>query len=648
MKVSHNWLQTYFQEKLPDPEKLADIFTFHAFEVEGLEKIKEDTVYDLKVLPDRANYALSHRGIAREIAFNTELVLDSVRIKTPDIKANNSSILELDIQDKRCNRDSKLIIQNITNTTSPEWLKEKLEIVGQRSISFIVDVTNYVMLDMGQPLHAFDLDKLTKKDGKVKIVLKAAEKERKIKILGGKEYTLSEDVLIFADGNNNDVPLDIAGIKGGTEAEIDATTKNIVVLSANFDSSYIRKTSTKTGIKTDATKRSENGIPTELTMDGLLRVAEIVQKHSPEAVVEGIVDYYPNKADLITVEVSEEEIVDSLGVILPKQAIEAIFMKLDFSFKEDQGKYTISVPYYRLDIKIPEDVIEEVGRIYGYDKIQAALPPKISGEPKVNKVFYYSEKIKSILVDAGFSEVYTYVLADKGSMEIQNPLASDKSHLRENLTDGVTKAVDFNARNADFLGLDQIKLFEIGKEFIKGKEQTSLAVSVQNIKKGMPKPGKVLAETFQKLREIIDLTEYPNIAKIPDNIMMQEIALDEIIEKLPEPKTWDLNAINVSDNKFQKISQYPFAVRDIAVFTPEGTEEKQVRKIIEEKADSLLIKNRLFDVFTKAQEDGTKKTSYAFRLVFQSHEKTLTEDEINNVMTSITNTMNSKQGWQVR
>ena len=244
MKVSYNILQTYFKKKLPAPEKISDLLTFHAFEIEGVESKGDDTVFDVKVLPDRAHYALSHRGVARELSFILDEHMNARDVSVLKIAEKQSEILELEIGDKRCSRDSAVVIENIKNGPSPKWLSEALEVLGERSISLIVDVTNYVMVDMGQPLHAFDLDKLAKKNGKVKIALKLAKQGQEISLLGGKSAKLDGDTLIFVDANNDDAPLDIAGIKGGKLAEIDMNTKNIVMFAANFDASYIRKTST--------------------------------------------------------------------------------------------------------------------------------------------------------------------------------------------------------------------------------------------------------------------------------------------------------------------------------------------------------------------------------------------------------------------
>lgn len=646
MKISYNWLQTYFKERLPAPQELAELITFHAFEIEGVEQAGIDTILDVKVLPDRAHYALSHLGIAREVAFIIGQKLNDRELAIEHTAINESQELIIDIQDNRCIRDTKMVIKNVNVGPSPQWLQDWLKAFGQRSISNVVDATNFVMFDRGQPLHAFDMDKLTKKDGKVKIVLKKAGQDLKITTLGGKEYQLDSDMLIFADGYNNDLALDIAGIKGGTAAEVDVSTKNLVVLSANFDASYIRKVSTKLGIRTDASKRSENRIPVELTKDGLLHATELIMQiaGSESVQMEGMVDYYPHKITPHEVAVTTEYIRNLLGLPIEPKEIEDILLRLECTFNKKGDTYHITPPTYRLDLLIPQDFVEEIGRLYDYRKIPNTQLPEGRFAPTINKSFYYANVIRDVLVSQGFSEVYTYSLTNKGAVEIQNPLASDKNFLRSNLTEGITKSLDLNAKHTDLLGVKQIKIFEIGNVFTKEGEHTSFALGIRNTQKQKVKEAEELKDVLQLLGSelVVDLA----FAEIINGAA--EINFDNIVRGLPEPAQGHEYQVSAREKMFKPVSVYPFAVRDIAVFTPEGTTEHEVRSVIGKYGKAFLVKEMLFDVFEKAMPDGTKKISYAFRLVFQSHEKTLTEEEINWIMKGITDEMNGKEGWQVR
>ncbi len=642
MKVSYNWLQTYFKDPLPTPEELSELLTFHVFEIEELEKKGNDTVLDVKVLPDRAAYALSHHGIAFEIAAITGLEKITPHLASQGLpsRGETSARVEVKVEDTdACVRYSARYIGNVKVGPSPAWLKEKLEILGQRSINNVVDAANYVMLDVGQPLHAFDADKI--KGG---IVVRFAKEGEKITTLDNKEVNLDSTILVIADSIG---PLAIAGIKGGMRAAVDDHTKNIIIESANFNPSLIRKTSGKIGIRTDASKRYENAVPSETTLPALEEMTKVVSDLAQSDKIGPITDINnkpqtPEKK----ISLSTDYIVKMLGVNISEPEISTILQRLKLDYVHKDGIFEVISPLWRNDIQIPQDIVEEVGRIYSYKKLPATELPATSFKPKINKTFYYSNKVRDILVELGFSEVYTYTLRNKGDAEILNPLASDKNFLRENLAEGLLESLSLNARNADILGLDQIKIFEIGKVFKKNTEYNALAFGITNIKKGLPKTGAIIRETLQKLGEGLGV-EMKNT--VQDNVSVYELNLDKEIEDLPEPTENKLYPVAQVTTPYKRFSVYPFAVRDIAVFTPEGTTEETVRAIIEKNWGEILLKDkiRLFDVFTKEIE-GVKKTSYAFRMVFQSFERTLTEDEINSVMKNITDEMNGKEGWKVR
>ena len=650
MKVSYLWLQDYFDKKLPDPEKIRETITMHAFEVESLEKIGEDTLLDIKILPDRAHDCLSHRGIARVLSAILDLPLH--KEKTPSlVDYKESNVLTLDVQDSRCNRNLLAAVQNVEVQDSPSWLKERLELIGQRSINNIVDATNYIMFATGQPLHAFDFDKLTKKDGKAHIILRKAHDGEKIVLLGGKELTLNSDILVFADGNKKEHnALDIAGIKGGTLAQVDKNTTNIILFAANFDQAYIRKNARKLGVLTDASKRSENGFTTELADRALSDCVDLINQIAGTAVsVEGIIDYYKNKPTQHSINITVQDISSRLGIEMSETELEDILLRLHFEYTKQEKTYIVKIPFERLDLRSKENIIEDVGQIYGYEKIPSIMP-RFEAEVVVNKEVYYSNKIRALLVELGFSEVFTYAFQNTGDVELENPLASDKGFLRSNLQKPLMKSLELNAKNAVLLGLEEIKICEIGTVFTKESEHLSLAVGVCIVKNSKNKEKNIVSildDVFARLsvelsHELDPHKEYTELGGV------YEINLSNIFEKLPTQHGYDWFTPASDSVKYKPISLYPFASRDVAVFVPEETLQESLEKIIIEKSGALLVRKDLFDIFTKTFSDNAKKTSYAFRLVFQSHEKTLTEDEINGIMTAITDEMNSKEGWQVR
>ncbi len=607
MKISYNWLQNYFEKKLPEPEKLAEGIIFHSFEVEEIEKVGNDTIFEIKVLPDRAHDCLSHFGIAKEISaiFNLEISSAATflnglagvgdpgnrgpekRLLAEEIKTN----LQIEIKDAKCLRYMGRIVRNVKTGKSPDWLKEKLEAIGQKSINNIVDAANFVMFDLGQPIHCFDLDKLTSE----KIIIRNAKNGEKITTLDKKEISLDESVLIIADEKD---PLAIAGIKGGVKAEVDNNTKNIVIEVANFNPISTRKTSKKIGILTDAVKRYENEITPELcgqTMDEMTNL--IIDLAGGNA--EEVVDIYPAKPKQNIVLVSMEYINKRLGTDFLKKEIESVWERLGFEYEEEDGEFKILVPFLRLDITGAYDLVEDVIKILGYERIEGKLPG-IDQVSKTNNDFYKILWARNKLLNDGYSEVMTYSFRDKGEVEVLAS-ASDKKFLRTNLTDGLKESLKLNQTNAPLLQMNDIKIFEIGTIFKKNEEEMHVAYGD---KKGIKEMS--LEEFFRK------------------NASPEEhgyFSAEKFLVLAPSRSQGSSEEHSYSKT-FKPWSIYPFISRDVAVWMPEGESPEKLKKILKDNGTKLLIQEPyLFDSFTK---DG--KTSYAFRLIFQSYDRTLKDD----------------------
>ncbi len=641
MKISHIWLQEYFKAPLPQASELEDLFNTHAFEIEGIEEKEADKVLDIKVLPDRAHYALCHYGIAREVKAITGMTLDKPVlpkvISDSVVSAPQVTVLDSHL----CKRYIVRRIENISVTTSNSDTISKLESIGQRSINSIVDATNYVMFDIGQPLHAFDADKVV--GG---IVVRLAKTDEKIVLLDGSEVTLKSTDLVIADDSG---PLAIAGVKGGKRAEVTVGTKNIILESANFDSVCVRKTSTRLNLRNESSKRFENAISPELCMEAMERVSSFIQSFSKDIRTSVVTDIYPVPIQPWSVTISAQDIAERIGVNIAIAESVSILQRMNCVVTESSGVLTITPPTDRLDMIIPEDIVDEVGRIYGYDKVTSVLPPKLSEEVLIDKTFYYAEKVKNILSERGFSEVLLYSLVPKGVFEIAYPLASDKAALRESIAPKLSDSLLMNTRNADFLELDEIKIFEIGKVFKKGGECTSLCFGVSVFRKKKSSAEGIALEALRAIEADLGVTMAIKPQLTPAGAIV-EIDFDELIASLSQPKDIkDLNFKILSPHiRYKAFSVYPFASRDVAVFVPSNVSEKTVSDLIKSVAGEYCIKMRLFDVFKKKDESGVEKISYAFRLIFQSYEKTLEESEINAAMDAVTATLNQQEGWKVR
>ncbi|MEK7104413.1 MAG: phenylalanine--tRNA ligase subunit beta, partial [Patescibacteria group bacterium] len=474
MKVSYNWLQNYFEEKLPEPEKVSEGVIFHSFEVEEMEKVGNDTIFDIKILPDRAHDCLSHFGIAKEISAIFRMKLKEKEYKTFEPEQTN---LKIEIKSDKCLRYMGRIVRNIKVDKSPDWLKERLETIGQKSINNIVDAANFVMFDLGQPIHCFDLDKLfprtvlenSKKDSPLILIRQAREGE-KMTTLDNREVKLNPLNMVIADEKN---VLALAGIKGGKIAEVTEDTKNIIIEVANFNPTNVRKTSKEVNIFTDAVKRFENDLSPEIVNDAMNDMSALVLEMCKGATLEEVVDVYKKKQEKRKLSFNIKKISKRLGLDVSIATVEDMLKRFGVLYKNTGDDFEIVVPDMRLDLKTEEDMSEEIIRILGYEKLKEKLP-EINWNPKMNETYAKISWARNKLLNDGYSEVMTYSFCNKGEIEVLAS-ASDKKFLRTNLTDGLKESLKLNQLNAPLLEMNEIKIFEIGTIFKRGGEEMHIA-----------------------------------------------------------------------------------------------------------------------------------------------------------------------------
>jgi phenylalanyl-tRNA synthetase beta chain len=597
MKISYNWLKWYIPEA-PDAEKLADVFTYHVTEVESLEKKGEgkdaDTIFDIKILPNRAHDLLSHHGIAREVA---SLLNIKYNDPTPYYKIPESvpTKLEIKIETDKCRRYMGAIVRNVKVGPPPEWVAGHLASIGQRSINNAVDGANLTMFDCGQPIHCFDLDKVNGA-----LVVRMAKAGEIMTTLDNKEVKLKSSDMVIADSKN---VLAIAGVKGGKIAEVDVNTKNIIIEVANFDPTSVRKTAKSLGILTDASKRFENDLSPELCAGAMTEIRGLFVEYGATD-FEKIVDVYPKKQEARMLSFSTDRISKILGVAVSPSEIEGILKRYNIEFKNNSGEFEINVPPMRLDLQIEEDMAEEIGRVMGYDKLKPEIP-KIVFTPKQNELYQKIQKCREYLLSQGFNEIMNTSFREEGKISVLAS-ASDKNFLRSNLEDGLLESVALNSSILPLLGIKKfkdLKLFEIGTVWTP-KEEIRVIYNVEEAITDKP------IDDFYKT--------------IPSDFK-------------PEPRNYNLKT------NFRMWSLFPFIARDVAVWLPEGVESVEVMKVIKDNAGDLVVRGpELFDEFKK---DG--KISYAFKIVFQSYDRTLTDAEVNEVMNNIKVKIEEK-GWQVR
>ncbi len=571
MKYSYTWLQSHIEESLPKPEALKEKIIFHAFEVEDIETVGDDTIFDIKVLPDRAGDCLSHEGMAREIAGLLGLTLRTTERTLPAIDL----LLPVEIKSDLVRRYMMIRMDGVKVLPSPEWLKNALESVGQRSINNIVDATNFILLDKGQPTHAFDASKV---DGG--IVVRDAKENEKIITLSGEEKVLQPGNVVIADYVG---ALGIAGVKGGKSAEVTDSTTSVLLEIANFDPASVRKTARTLGLPTDAAKRFENNLSPEIVYQSAAQFVTLI-KDIAGGEVTGVSDIYPHKPEVRTLSFTATDIARLLGKA-DADAIANVFDRYSYEYKRDGDNFTLTIPVWRADIIGVHDIVEEIGRVTGYDTITPAPLPTVF--PVAHSPIYQNIRAaKAWLVHDGYREVMTYTFRPKGEVEVARG-AKGKSMLRTNLSDGLKESYDLNRLNAPLLGLSEIKLFEIGTVFPKADlEEIHLAIADKDGIKEMT------------------VEEY-----IAEHKVVAESATLEIEHAASTFKPW---------------SVYPYITRDIAVWIDGEDGEAKLEEIVNTFAKEYCVRApQLFDEFTK---DG--KTSRAYRFVFQSDTKTLTEAEV--------------------
>lgn len=634
MKFSYNWLQTYFKDPLPEAADLAEKITFHSSEIEEVVILPKDTIFDVKVLPDKSAWLMSHRGLAKELSviLKKPLLRDSF---LDEVNLKKSDLITIKREADVCDFYSSMLIQGITVKESPAWLKEKIEVLGQRSINNIVDATNYVMFELGQPLHAFDADKLGQNDTGREIAIRQAMETETVVTLGGEEIKLSSAETVIVDNVSGKI-IGIAGIKGGEVSAVDTKTKNILLESAHFNRVAIRKSARRLKLLTDAAKRFENGISSQVAPIALRQLAELIVKIAGgEVVAESFSGEIVSKTNTITCSLSKINSV--LNLKLTASDVSDILERFGHTYEIAGEEFKVTPTFERDDLVIAEDLIEDIGRIYGLGHIETIMPEKLALS-EYNSRHFYSEKIRDVLVSLGFSEVYTSSFRNKDEVKLANALASDKQYLRSTLVNNLIEARTANIPHRDLLGLTAIKVFEIGTVFSAESEEVRVALAVQtNTTYKAKTDDPLLAEALDAIKKSLgtDLGLNHNAEGVA------EFSLDQLLQKLPATEHYD--PVSKADIKsYRAFSVYPASSRDVAMWVPTEVEVSLVESLLQAKATNLCVRISHLDTFSK---EG--RTSYAFRLVFQSFEKTLTDLEVQTIMDNIYQAIESK-GWEAR
>lgn len=645
--------------------------------------IEDDFVFEIGLTPNRTD-AVSHIGVARDLAAAINLTTDC-KITRPSVDAfkidNNNLSIQVDVQDvEKCPRYSGVTLSGIEVKESPDWLKNRLKAIGLNPINNIVDVTNFVLHETGQPLHAFDADKISGN----KVVVKTVADKSKFITLDDKERTLSANDLMIC--NEKDA-MCIAGVFGGASSGVSTSTKNIFLESAYFNSVAVRKTAKYHGLNTDASFRYERGADPEITVYALKRAILLMQEVAGGKVSSEIVDVYPNKIEPFNVEFSFENCYRIIGQKLDKAVIKKIINSLEIHIEnETNDRLTLLVPAFKADVQREIDVIEEVLRVYGYNNIEL---PSLMSSALVYRQSIDKDKvintISNLLVSQGFNEILSnsltkssYYSEKETLVKLLNPLSSELDVLRQNLLFNGLESVVYNQNRK----IPNLKLFEIGKTYQKKNEKfeesscLSIIISgnlnqenwnttktptnffhlkgVVNTmleKFGLDKANFVFNQQGNDVYDYLlsyllnekELLQIGRVAKktqkqfdINNEVYYAQINLDLFIKQASKVKV-----------QYKEISKFPSVRRDLALLIDNKIDYKQIEELAFKNEKRLLKEVNLFDVYEGKNLEDSKK-SYAISFVFQDNEKTLTDAQVDKIIEKLITALSNDLGAKLR
>jgi phenylalanyl-tRNA synthetase beta chain len=625
-----------------------------------------DSILEIKVLPDRGHDALSHIGMAREISALEGRELKYKFKKLPNKKGRQ---LNVEIKNKKlCPRYIGAIMENIEIKESPAWAKIQLKKLGVNPINNVVDATNFVMLELGQPMHAFDFEKV--RNGQ--IVVRSAKKGEKIKLLDETEKILTEDDLVIAD---NEKALAIAGVMGGLESGISENTKTVIMESANFDFASVRKTRMRHNLLTDAALRYEKELDPNLTELAIARVLEIIEMMGGKT--QEITDVYPAKVKDWKIKLDLSYANKLLGENVPVAAVKRILTSLGLKVIGSGKIIAVEIPTFRIDLKTQEDLIEEIGRIYGYEKVESQAPKVDLKAAEVNVQRLFERKIKNILVSCGFSEVYNYSFygerdAESARLEtakhlkLENPLNPDQALLRTSLIPCLLKNIRENLKHfKDFCIFENGRVYEKSSESLPDEKKILAgAITIENQKSGVFYDAKGYVDAllknlgvenyyFEAKSVANDLWHAGRSAEIKVNQktigrvgeINPQVLQDFDIQKRIACFEFDLAVLQKNATPvrtYKAISKYPVIIRDISLMAQDKIKVSDIMKDIQKSGGALVQEIELFDIFQKEN-----KNSFAFHIKFGA-DRTLESKEVDGVMVDIVSSLEKRPGVVVR
>lgn len=636
-----------------------------------------ETTIEFEITSNRPD-CLSIVGVAREsaVTLNSKFTKPEIRVNEDADEACKYASVEIKDADL-CPRYAARIVKDVKIGPSPNWIKKRLKAAGVRPINNIVDVTNYVMLEMGQPMHAFDLENLHDK----KIVVRRAVNGEIMKTLDGQERQLDASMLVIADGIK---PVAVAGVMGGENSEVTENTKTILLESANFNGTSVRLTAKKLGIRTEASARFEKGLDVENVSVAIDRAAQLVEELGAGTVCKGLIDCYIKRPESKEIKLRPDKINSFLGTSISLDEMKKILTALEFSINEED--LLVKVPSFRPDIEREADIAEEIARIYGYNNIEATL---LTGKASTQGKKTYKQKIEDIIKDTmiscGLSEIYTYSFASpkvfdainlpleselRKAVVISNPLGEDFSIMR---TTTIPEMLEVICRNYN-RRIEEVRLFEISNVYLPEEKAVN----------GLPNEKLILTLGMFGNIDFYDLKgaveQLFNSLGIKDYEIEQErdchsfhpgrtakILLNgqkigtfgevhpEVIENFDGPQRTYIGVIEIEPlvecaslmAKYKPLPKFPAVTRDIAMLVKDEILVKQIENIIKQRSGKILEEIKLFDVYKGKQvPEGLKSVAYS--ITFRAEDRTLTDEDVNKAMSKILDGLKNNLDAQLR
>ncbi|MBI2038940.1 MAG: phenylalanine--tRNA ligase subunit beta [Candidatus Niyogibacteria bacterium] len=691
MRFSYLWLKE-FVPRLPKPDKLAELIARHAFEVEGMEKRGRDVILDVAVLSNRTPDAGGHIGFAREVAAITKQ-----KGKFPAPKAlepSGNKFLSVTVKpSEAAPRYHGALIRNIRIQPSPAWLRERLAALGVHAVNNVVDITNYVMLESGHPLHAFDYDTIRGK----RLNIRLSREGETIETLDGKMRVLPSGAIVASDAAGI---IDLCGIMGGANSAVGPKTKTIFLQAANFGSAHVHRAFSRLGLRTDAAGRYAAGLDPNAAGSALALAVELLRELASGEVA-GVIDIYPRRIAPAVIPLEPDAVNRLLGTDLQEKEMRSILERLSFHVEAAKGILTVTVPTARRDIARDVDLIEEIGRLSGYDAIGEARPVGELITAVTDTRLAYSDRILSVFRNAGFDEVRTYsfigeketALLDADTraalFELENPQSRDAASLRPmilpSLFGAAREAVKFASpvrfceqsrvfraprawRDTPQCEENRLAFIHCDKEkhpahspiFYELKGSLSAIAEALGLPEfwydDVPASSGLLTKGAARLlhsyqsasMKIGDTTVgvfgtvHPDIRRafdLPPGTAAGELYLDAFETELE------------SEKEYRAIPKYPAILRDLAILVPKNVRMTDIEDVIQNTGGELLADVDLFDVFEGDDPPvggGAGRKSLAFHLVFQSEERTLMDREVEALMKKITKALETNPEWEVR